>query len=156
VPWELAGQTSVQMKVNIDQTSGTVVAVPVAAYSPNFFLDGAGNAAALDENNALVGPSNPAVRGHVIAVYANGLGPVTNQPASGDPAPSSSLAATTAVPTVTVGGVAATVQFSGLAPGYAGLYQLNVVVPPTAPTGAQPMVMNVNGVASNTATVNIQ
>jgi len=86
----------------------------------------------------------------------NGLGPVSNQPASGEPSPSQSLAATTATPTVTIGGVAAQVIFSGLTPGAVGLYQVNAVVPATAPTGNQPIVVSVNGVNSQTSNIAVQ
>jgi trimeric autotransporter adhesin len=45
---------------------------------------------------------------------------------------------------VTIGGVNAPVGFSGLAPGFAGLYQVNAQVPPNAPTGdAVPIVISV-------------
>jgi len=37
---------------------------------------------------------------------------------------------------VYVGGVKARVSFKGLAPGFAGLYQLNVEIPLSAPGGA--------------------
>jgi uncharacterized protein (TIGR03437 family) len=141
VPWELAGYSSVQMKINLDRSNGAVVTVPLNAYSPNFF----------PYANGLGAP-----RGQTISVFVNGLGPVSNQPASGAPALASPLSSTLTVPTVTVGGLPATVQFSGLAPGFAGLYQINLVVPSSAPTGMQPMTMNIGGVISNTAMLNVQ
>jgi uncharacterized protein (TIGR03437 family) len=49
---------------------------------------------------------------------------------------------------VTVGSVPATVQFCGLAPGFVGLYQLNVLVPANAPTGTQPMVISMGGASA--------
>jgi len=156
VPWEIAGAASVQMKVNLDRSQGPVVTVPVAIYSPNFFLYGNGFAAALDGLYALIGANHAASRGQVISAYANGLGPVTNQPASGNPALTTALSTTTAVPAVTVGGIPATVIFCGLAPGYPGLYQINLIVPINAPTGLQPMVMTLGGIVSNTATLNVQ
>ena len=42
-------------------------------------------AAVLDQNNAVVTGANAARRGQTIQVFANGLGPVDNQPASGEP-----------------------------------------------------------------------
>lgn len=156
VPWELEGQSSAQVKVSIGSNSGNVVTVPLAAYSPGIFLYGQSQAAALDENGNLIGASNPAQRGHVISIYANGLGPVANQPASGMPAPSSPLATTQSQPTVTIGGVATQVQFSGLAPQFTGLYQVNVTVPAGAATGSQPVVLSIGGVNSNTANIALQ
>ena len=156
VPWELAGQTSVQIKVSIDQASGTVVTVPVASVSPAAFVYGQNQAAALDENGLLVGTANPVRRGHIISFFANALGTVSNQPATGEPAPSTPLAQTTATPTVTVGGVLAAVQFSGLAPGFTGLYQVNVVVPANAPTGSDAVSLTLGGVTAPAFQIAVQ
>ena len=156
VPWELAGQSSVQVKVSIDRSSGTVVTVPVAVASPALFVYGQSQAASLDENAALITASNPARRGRIISLFANALGPVTNQPETGEPAPSSPLAVTTSLPTVTIGGVRATVQFSGLAPGFTGLFQINVSVPVNAPTGSVAVLVTEGGITAPAAQINIQ
>ena len=156
VPWELAGQTSVQIKVSIDYSSGTVVTVPVAPTSPAVFVYGSNQAAALDENAALIGTANSARRGHIVSFFANALGPVSNQPATGDPAPSSPLAVSITTPTVTIGGVPAAVQFSGLAPGFTGLYQVNVTIPANAPVGSDAVLITSGGVTSPAAQVAVQ
>ncbi len=155
VPWELEGQSSVEMKVIVGQSFSPVVTVPVASYAPAFFANG-GFAAALDSNNIPITTSHAAQRGQTIQLFASGLGPVTNQPPSGFPAPADPLARTTSQPTVTIGGQAASVSFSGLAPGFAGLYQLNVVAPANAPTGVQQIVVMIGGVSSPAANIAIQ
>jgi uncharacterized protein (TIGR03437 family) len=56
-----------------------------------------------------------------------------------------------------VGGIDAQVTFSGLAPGFLGLYQVNFIVPEGAPTGsAVPVLVSVDGAESNTVTIAIQ
>jgi uncharacterized protein (TIGR03437 family) len=152
VPWELAGQPSVQIKVSIGDSSGLLFTTPVANYAPAFFELSSQThaAAALDENNNIVTDANPVSRGHVVQLFANGLGPVSNQPASGDGAPVSPLAETPTTPTVTIGGVNAEVKFSGMTPGNAGLYQINAVVPQTG-TGLQPVTISIGGVMSTTS-----
>jgi minor extracellular serine protease Vpr len=56
---------------------------------------------------------------------------------------------------VTIGGQVAQVLFSGLAPGYAGLYQVNVQIPSTiAPGDDVPIHISMAG-ASDTATIAI-
>ena len=92
VPWELQGQSSAQVKVTMDEMFGyplfgNVVTVPLAAYAPAFYV-GNGTIAAQDATTgAQILGSNPAHPGEIVALFANGLGPVTNAPASGAPAP---------------------------------------------------------------------
>jgi minor extracellular serine protease Vpr len=156
VPWELEGQPSAQIKVTINYSYGNVVTLPLQNFAPAFFEGTPGVAAALDANYKVVGAANPAVRGQSIALYANGLGPVTNTPASGDPASSTLLSLTTSTPTVTIGGVPAPVSFSGLAPGFAGLYQINVTVPSTISAGTQPIVVSIGGQSSKASGISVQ
>jgi uncharacterized protein (TIGR03437 family) len=86
-----------------------------------------------------------------------GLGAVTNQPANGAASPSSQLAYTKTPTQVTVGGVtvpATDVVFSGLAPGFVGLYQVDALVPASvAPGSAVPVVISVGQATSNTVTI---
>ena len=84
VPWELQGYASAQMKVTLFEYGfGNVITVPIANYAPAMFPVGTIAAAV---NTAVISTSNPAVRGSTISLYCNGLGPVSNQPASGNPA----------------------------------------------------------------------
>jgi adhesin/invasin len=74
------------------------------------------------------------------------LGAVTPTVAEGTPAPLSAIR--TANPTtVTIGGLSAPVSFAGLAPGYVGLYQINVTVPQVS-GDALPVVVTVAGRSS--------
>ncbi|MGH9629270.1 MAG: hypothetical protein ACRD7E_13200, partial [Bryobacteraceae bacterium] len=84
------------------------------------------------------------------------LGPVDNQPGSGQATPAEPLPRTRATPAVTIGGQAAEVRFSGLAPYNVGLYQLNVVVPQNAGTGLQPVVITTNGIVSKAVNLPIE
>jgi len=156
VPWELEGQTSTQVKVTIDYSYGNVVTLPLQNFAPAFFEVSTGAVAALDMNYEAIGASNPAVRGQPIALYANGLGPVNNTPASGDPASSTALSATTSTPVVTIGGAIAPVSFSGLAPGFAGLYQINVTVPSTIAVGQQAVVVSIGGQTSKASGIAVR
>jgi uncharacterized protein (TIGR03437 family) len=60
------------------------------------------------------------------------------------------------MPTVTIGAIGATVDFSGAAPYFSGLNQMNVTVPANAPSGLQPMVVSVNGVSATPVNLSIQ
>ncbi len=147
--------------------SKTAYTVLLKPYAPALFTTnqaGTGQASTLIDGTAsIVAPSGafpgsrPAKIGDHISIYATGLGDVSNRPAPGAATPADPLPQTLAAPTVTVGGVPATVTFSGLAPGYVGLYQINVQVPDGAPTGpAVPIVLKIGGVPSNSATIAIQ
>lgn len=155
VPWEIKGQSDVQIKV-INGVEGNVLSVPLSNYSPAFFEIATNTVAALDTNNQVISSGHPAVRGQAIQLFANGLGPVSNEPATGDPAPSSPLSRTTSDPAVTIGGQQAAVSFSGLAPGFAGLYQINVTVPTGLAPGTYPIVMTIGGKTSNTSGITVQ
>jgi uncharacterized protein (TIGR03437 family) len=156
VPWELQGHGSAQVKVTIDFSYGNVVTLQLSDYSPAFFEIGGGNVAALDSNNQAIGTSNPAQQGKTVQLYLNGLGPVNNQPASGDPAPSSPLATCISTPTVTIGGQTAASSFCGLAPGFPGLYQINATVPTGLTPGSQPITVSIGGQTSKASGIVVQ
>lgn len=99
--------------------------------------------------------SGQAAAGSFIAVYLTGLGAVTNPVATGMFAPLSPLSMVRGTVTATIGGQAAQVLFAGLAPGFAGLYQVNLVVPQLA-AGNYLLQISVNGEASNSAPLSIQ
>ena len=160
-PWELENYPSVQVKMTAAGSvpiPSNVVTVPLSNYTPAFLMYNSGSvyiADAVDGVNCpapyIIGTSCPATQGALVQFYVNGLGPVTNQPASGDPAPSGTLAQlaqTTTKPVVMIGGQQATVQFAGLAPGFVGLYQVNVYVPTGLTSGNQPITIAIGGKTS--------
>ncbi len=91
--------------------------------------------AVLASNYSLICSDNPALRGDVIILYATGLGPVTVNVPDGYAAPSNPLAYTADPSQVLIDGEPCTVYFSGLAPGFVGLYQINLRVPDDAARG---------------------
>jgi uncharacterized protein (TIGR03437 family) len=123
---------------------------------------GQGQAVALNQDYSPNSPSKPETRGRSVIVYTTGQGTqlldaTTRQwlrLPSGFAAPSSPLFITAETPTVTIGGVAAEVAFSGLAPGFVGLWQLNVLLPTNAPAGsAVPLVITMANHSSRVTTI---
>jgi uncharacterized protein (TIGR03437 family) len=144
------------MKVIMTNIASQLYTVQLASYGPAAFeyagADGSLYAAALDVNGQLITTSHPAKAGQYISVYMNGMGPVTNRPASGAISPGNPLAQSSdpGAISATLGGRPVQVAFSGLAPGYVALYQLNLVVPTDISPGVLPLVITGNGVASKT------
>lgn len=162
IPWELRGFSQAQMKVSVTGSVQTnLVTIRLNEFSPGIFeyddpASGRRLAAALDETNRTISGLNPVERGRVVQLYLNGLGPVERPVPSGEPASATELNRTVQLPTVTIAGRPATVQFSGLAPGFVALYQVNVVVPADVPPGIQPLVVSIGGVSSQTSQLNIR
>src|SRR5262249_54916247 len=103
--------------------------------------------------------ARPAARGTVIQIFATGAGATTPPLQPGQPAPASGtpLILTQVQPTVTIGGKVAQVQFSGMAPGFVGLWQINALVPQDSMTGtAVPLTVSAGGNISNMVTIAIQ
>lgn len=123
------------------------------------FQNGQGQAAALNQDNSQNLGTRPAARGSVIQIFAAGAGATTPVLDTGAAAPmnGSPLIFTQLQPTVTIGGKNAAVQFSGLAPGFVGLWQINAVVPADVTPGPTvPLYVTIGGAVSNTVTVGVQ
>jgi uncharacterized protein (TIGR03437 family) len=102
-------------------------------------------------------PSAPASAGDALIIYCAGLGAVSPPVQDGSAAPSSPPASTTNPVTATIGGKPGQVLFAGLAPGFAGLYQVNVTVPEGVAAGSSvPVVLTVAGASSRPVTVAIK
>jgi uncharacterized protein (TIGR03437 family) len=103
--------------------------------------DGTNGAIQHGADYSLVTSANPAEPGEVLVLYAVGLGAVTPAVASGAAAPASPVSRTQIPTSVTVGGVAATVLFSGLTPGYVGPYQINFQLASKTPAGDDDLIV---------------
>ena len=160
VPYGIATNTEHQLVVQ----RGTSLTVPepviVAPAQPAVFtLDqsGTGQGVIVDPTFQIVGPGNAATAGDVVIVFCSGLGEVDPPVVAGDAAPSSPLSTTADPVTVTIGGMEALVLFAGLAPGFAGLYQINVTVPAgVTPGNDVPVVLSVSGQSSPPVTIAVQ
>ncbi len=155
MPWEVAGQSTLQVTVNNGVSSNTPVSVPVTAAQPGIFVvDSVPDGAITHVGGALVTATDPAVPGEVVVMYGTGFGPVNPAVITGQ-APAG-LSYTTLQPTITIGGLPANVDFCGAAPYFVGLTQLNITVPSGAASGANDLIVSVNGVAGNTVKIQVQ
>jgi len=150
MPFNLpTGQVPIQIFYN--NNTSAVVNVTTQSTFPGVFAvqsGGAGQAKAVNQNGTLNSVVNPADRGSVVTVYAIGLGAVSPAVTAGQVPPSNPLSLVSNPVAASIGGVPATVLFAGLAPGYPGLYQVNLAVPAGAAAGTQELILSNAGNAS--------
>ena len=147
-----------QVAVTVTNSSGTSSAsnVTMSDYAPAFFQSGQ-YAIATHQDGTLVAPagmignSSPAARGETVILWGTGFGVTTPAVPAGQTA-SQALGSTTAYvalpPSITIGGVTATVVGAALNPNALGLYQIAVMVPTGASSGDQVLMANSQGTKS--------
>jgi uncharacterized protein (TIGR03437 family) len=167
VPYESSIGGALPLTVSQGQLISNSISLPIARVSPGLFStnqQGSGQGAILIANSATIAApvgafsdSRPVKAGDVIEIYCTGLGAVSPAAVTGAGASSRPLQTTLVLPSVTIGGQQALVAFSCLAPGAAGLYQVNVTIPGGVAAGnAVPVVLSIAGVTSNTVTIAVQ
>jgi uncharacterized protein (TIGR03437 family) len=132
VPNEVAAG-SASLVVRAYGTLSAPKAITVKAAAPALFTLNDGQAAA---------------PGSSISLYFTGQGPVTVAVDDGAAPATGSVIWAKGPTSATIGGVAADVQFVGLAPNFPGVAQIDLKIPTLAP-GTYPVVVTIGGVASN-------
>jgi uncharacterized protein (TIGR03437 family) len=140
--------------------ASAAVTVTVAKYAPAVFVDNQGPMI-FHADGTRVNQDHPGKRDEPLTLYATGLGVTTGgKVTAGMPSPSSPLAVTGAVnvyfgnPLIKEAGII--VDWSGLAPGLIGVYQLKLRIPGAHINGdALPVTVKIGGVSSPTTGVNV-
>jgi uncharacterized protein (TIGR03437 family) len=149
VPFAVAGRSTAAVVVTRDGQASASVDVPVSAAQPGVYTtDGTQAIVVHNADYTLTTAARPLERDEYAFLYVSGLGAVANAPADGAGGPVSPPARAMGDVRVTLGGLPCEVQFAGLAPGFAGVYQVNFRVPAGAGSGTQDIVVSANGVAS--------
>lgn len=162
IPYETAVNTTQQALVLRGNSYSAPQAFTVAAAAPGVFTvpaNSQGLAFIADSSGrqTLADASNPTKAGDALVIYCTGLGQVSPPVASGAPAPFTQLSSTVLPVTATIGGVSGNVFFSGLTPGFVGLYQVNVTVPAGVAPGSQvPVVLTAAGQSSKPVTISVR
>jgi uncharacterized protein (TIGR03437 family) len=155
------GDGSIQVVRN--GTAGNLIYVDINAQVPRFIVYGGGYGIMTTPAGALTGvPSNPVKVGDTIVIYALGLGPTSPPVASGTASPGTTLAKVPGTTQVCFGvetpffqAPCAAAQFSGLTPGFVGLYQVNVTIPSGAKSGTMSLLL-VDNVQSTPVQLSVQ
>lgn len=169
MPYETANGIAV-VQVQRDGLTSNSVSVQVADRAPRLLLFRGGPFGAI-QNQDLSIPmpagafadvtTHPAQAGDALTIYAIGLGPTNPAGLTGQPAPATPpFAPLTITPTVNfgggIGGMIVTPLYAGLSPNFAGLYQINVVVPPGLAKGAVNLTVGFSDSVSNPVQIYVQ
>lgn len=156
LPFDVGGTARLQVAT---PNGFSEAAVAIAETGPGIFSVGtqAGPAPTIvHADGRLVTAASPARTGEHISVYLTGLGDVNGQISAGQPAPLSPLLTVRAPVDVEIGGELVMSLFAGLAPGFAGLYQVNLEVPQELASGAYSFRIVAKGRSSNTVRVSVR
>ena len=140
-----AGRHQVSVTVNGSEVAAGFVDVS-GSYPGIFILDPASvdlPGAVLNQDGSVNGPDNPAARGSVVVIFGTGQGPVDNAVADGTATPADTLSTSTLSTRAWFAGIEGAVAFSGLAPNFVGLWQINTVVPANSVTGKVPLFVTI-------------
>jgi len=166
VPYEMAPVVSPSVWIKYSGQTSNVFQVTTATTAPGLFTQnasGSGPGAILNQDNSVNGQGNGAPRGSIVQVYLTGEGQTRPAGVTGAittatlPPPQVTPAPLLAVG-VTINGQPALYVYAGEAPGLvAGMMQLNVQIPASAPSGALPILVSIGGNTSqNGVTVSVQ
>ena len=131
IPYNLVAGT-VTVEVARLGLAGPSVKIQLHSTAPSLFPWNGNFAIAAHLSGALISPDAPAKSGEIILLYVAGLGRVTPDTTSGRLESSAFRITAAADLKVLLGGkavAAANVLYAGLAPGFAGLYQVNLRLP---------------------------
>jgi uncharacterized protein (TIGR03437 family) len=156
VPFEIGGP-SVEIRIQTPAGTTPAIVVGTASTQPGIFLDlasGLGAVVSADDGTPVW--IRPARAGSAVSIFCTGLGAVTPAGITGAAAPALPPVKTQLAVSAKVGGLAATVTFSGLAPGFAGLYQVNVELPAGLPPGRHLLSITAGGRQSNEVPIAVE
>ena len=153
LPTGLSGDLS--LSVVSGTRAGVNSRLTVLPEAPSIFMGTQTQGAIVNQDFSFNSTANPALAGSVIQIFATGLGETNPPLPTGEAASMQPPYNVTVNPvTVWIDGQRADVQFSGAAPGFAGLFQINAIVPRSGLQGnSVPVRIQVNGKQSNTVTL---
>jgi uncharacterized protein (TIGR03437 family) len=162
VPYGMAttGPAAIQVRNTNTTTASALVSVSTQPTSPGVYTfdqSGFGAAKAINQDGKLNSVLTPARAGEVVTIYASGLGAVVPAIPAGQAGPTNPLSVVSQTVAASIGGVPAPVTFAGLAPGYAGIYQVNIMIPAGVPAGTRVIfVSNAGNTSQGLVTIEVQ
>jgi uncharacterized protein (TIGR03437 family) len=156
IPWELGPRFSAHVMVKRGGAFSHGFFLAFDGFQPGIFVDGAANPIIVNNTTGrLVSESEPVRAGDVLIIYASGLGPTIPPPRSGEPASGSPLMHGVAPVRVVFKQAdrqnSLNAAFAGLAPGFIGVFQVNVQVPQGLAPGRAALTLTSDGVGLGTS-----
>jgi uncharacterized protein (TIGR03437 family) len=148
VPFEATG-TELRLLLS-SQAASTTMTLPLKAVSPAIFLDRNEAPVLMDADSGLMLESKLALHPRArIQLLATGLGRTTPNWPTAIPAPAENPPAVSASVQIFLGGRPIEVSRATLAPGYVGLYLIEMELPAILDSGAADLYLTADGVESN-------
>jgi uncharacterized protein (TIGR03437 family) len=166
VPYEMASVANPSVWINYAGATSNAYQLSLALAAPGLFAQnaaGSGPGSILNQDNSLNGPGHPAAKGSIVQVFMTGEGQTNPQGVTGAlttatlPPPQVTPAPVQPIQ-VSINGQPAVYAYAGEAPDFvAGLMQLNVQIPASAPSGPLSIQVSIGGNISQTGiTVSVQ
>jgi uncharacterized protein (TIGR03437 family) len=166
VPYEIAPVPNPSVWIQYARQTSNVYGLTSTTMAPGLFAQnasGGGAGAILNQDNSLNGPGNAAAKGSIVQMFLTGEGQTNPASVTG-----AITTATLPPPQVTpapplpiqarINGQPALYMYAGEAPSMvAGVMQLNVQIPATAPSGNLSITVSIGGnISQNGVTVSVQ
>ena len=130
----VAGPATLQIEV--DGRAGNPVSITLGATAPAFFQLDATTPIAVHLDGSLITPASPAHGGEMIVLFATGLGQTVPAQIPNQVAASAAQIAALGNFQILLNGAPvdpSRIAYAGAAPGSAGVYQINLLLPPSIP-----------------------
>jgi uncharacterized protein (TIGR03437 family) len=155
IPYDLA-VTSATVYVERQGIAGPPVIIPLATTAPGFFQWNGNFALAEHADGRLISPADPALASEIIVLYAAGLGRTSPDVPSGHIVSTATSILYASELQILLNGqpcASSSIYYAGLTPGFAGLYQINLILPDVLPP--DPAIQMVIGAQSSPASIQL-
>jgi uncharacterized protein (TIGR03437 family) len=149
IPYDLVA-SSATVYVTRQGVAGPPATIPMADAAPAFLQWNGNFALATHADGSLISSSAPAQAGEIIILYAVGLGRTSPDVPSGDIVSTATSILYLSEFQILLNGdpcPSSSIYYAGLAPGFAGLYQINLILPDVLPQ--DPAIQMVMGAQSS-------
>ena len=130
----------VTLQLVVDGLAGPAIPIMLGSAAPSLFQSDQSTVLGVHLDRSLITPASPAKAGEIVVLFATGVGP-TNPPAIPDQIPARAASVTPLSSfTLLMNGTAIDprqVLYVGVTPTFAGLFQINLQIPPNAPSNPE-------------------